>query len=179
MDGSEQFAGLDSTVRDFWRFAMSDLRMNNVRGYLAEFLVSRAIGASGPRVEWDAYDVLAPDGTKIEVKSSAYLQVWDQRRPSRIVFTGLVGRTWTPQGGETPEATFNADVYVFCVHTATSHDVYDALDVNQWSFYVLPRQTLEDIGYKSIGLPTLERLTDGPIPYAGLAEAIKMSARQT
>src|SRR3954454_23654688 len=68
IDGSEQFAGLDSTILDFWQFAMSDLRMNNVRGYLAEFLVSRAVGASGSRVEWDAYDVLAPDGTKIEVK---------------------------------------------------------------------------------------------------------------
>lgn len=44
------------------------LRMNNVRGDLAEFLVARAVGATGPRVEWDAYDVLAPDGTRIEVK---------------------------------------------------------------------------------------------------------------
>lgn len=113
MDGSEPFAGLDATVLDFWRFAMSDLRMNNLRGYLAEFLVAKAIGATGPRVEWDAYDVLSPDGTRIEVKSSAYMQVWDQRRPSAIRFTGLTGRTWDPRNGESPEATFNADVYVF------------------------------------------------------------------
>ncbi len=49
---------------------MSDLRTNNVRGYLAEFLVAKAVGAHGPRLEWDAYDVLAPDRTRIEVKSS-------------------------------------------------------------------------------------------------------------
>lgn len=103
--GDERLVGCEASVLDFWRFAMSDLRMNNVRGYLAEFLVAQAVGAVGPRMEWDAYDVLAPDGTRIEVKSSAYLQVWDQRRPSRIVFTGLRGRTWTPQEGEAAEAT--------------------------------------------------------------------------
>ena len=97
LSGSERFVGCDANVTDFWAFAMSDLRMNNVRGYLAEFLVAKAVGASGGRVEWDAYDVLSPEGIRIEVKSSAHLQVWDQRRLSRIVFTGLRGRTWTPQ----------------------------------------------------------------------------------
>ncbi len=37
---------------------------------MAEFLVAKAVGAHGPRLEWDAYDVLAPDRTRIEVKSS-------------------------------------------------------------------------------------------------------------
>ncbi len=177
VNGSEPFSGLDATVLDFWRFAMSDLRMNNVRGYLAEFLVARAVGSRSPRVEWDAYDVLAPDGTRIEVKSSAYMQVWDQRQPSRIVFSGLVGRTWTPQQGEAPTATFNADVYVFCVQTAQSHDEYDVLDSNQWSFYVVDRETLEALGYKSISLSSLQRLTAGPISYADLNSAIKAAAR--
>ncbi len=176
LNGSEGFVGVDATVQDFWRFAMSDLRMNNVRGYLAEFLVARAVGAGGTRVEWDAYDVRAPDGTRIEVKSSAYMQVWDQRAPSRIVFTGLKGRTWTPQDGESSEATFNADVYVFCVQTAPSHDVYDALDVNQWQFYVAPRQVLVELGYKSITLTTLQRCIKNPVSYAGLSSAIKEAA---
>ncbi|WP_277209202.1 hypothetical protein [Isoptericola croceus] len=79
LDGSEKFRGLDATVMDFWRFAMSDLRMNNVRGYLGEFLVARALGAAGNRVEWDAYDVLTPDGVRVEVKVRAHLQAWAQR----------------------------------------------------------------------------------------------------
>lgn len=84
-------------MEDFWRFALSDFRMNNTRGYLAEFLVAKAVGATSGRVEWDAFDVLAPSGARIEVRSSAYLQVWDQRRPSRIVFSGLTGRTRSPK----------------------------------------------------------------------------------
>jgi len=163
-------------VVDFWRFAMSDLRVNNVRGYLAEFLVARALGATGTRVEWDAYDVLAPDGTRVEVKSSAYLQVWNQRRPSRIVFSGLRGRTWTPEDGEALDASYNADVYVFAVQTAQVHDTYDPLDLDQWQFYVLPRTTVEHLGYNSISLPTLHTLT-AAITYAGLADAVADAAK--
>ncbi len=78
LSGKEAVAGTDATVVDFWRFALSNLRMNNARGYLAEFLVAKAVGSTGLRIEWDPYDVLAPDGTTIEVKTSAYLQAWDQ-----------------------------------------------------------------------------------------------------
>lgn len=139
--------------------------MNNVRGYLAEFLVARAVQAVGHRIEWDAFDVLTPDGVKVEVKASAYLQVWDQRAPSRIVFSGLRGKTWSPQQGEALEATYNADVYVFPVHTALRHDQYDALDVRQWEFYVLPRETIKRLGYKSLGLSTLRTITGEATPY--------------
>jgi hypothetical protein len=87
------FEAVDATVREFWAFAMSDLRMNNVRGYLAEFLVAKAVGATGSRVEWDAYDVLTPDGIRVEVKSAGHLQVWAQRRLSRISFGSMKGRS--------------------------------------------------------------------------------------
>ena len=48
----------DTTVLDFWRWALGDLRMNNARGYLVEYLVAQAVGDASPtRVEWGAYDV--------------------------------------------------------------------------------------------------------------------------
>lgn len=49
---------------------MSDLRTNNTRGYLAEYLVAKAVGATTCRVEWDTYDVLTPEGPRVEVKSA-------------------------------------------------------------------------------------------------------------
>ena len=176
LSGSERFKGADASVSDFWSFAMSDLRMNNVRGYLAEFLVARAVGASSNRIEWDAYDVLSRTNVKIEVKSFAYLQVWDQRKLSAPVFTGLKGRTWTPQIGESIAPTYNADVYVFCVQTAQTHAEYDPLDVAQWQFFVTSQSKLSDLGYKSISLKTLLTIANGPLPYAGLADAIEAAA---
>src|SRR3954447_8661789 len=99
LQGDEPFAGLDATVLEFWKFAMGDLRTNNVRGYLAEFLVARAVGATGRRVEWDPWDVTAPDGTRIEVKSSAYLQSWAQARLSTPIFKVSAAYGWDEVSG--------------------------------------------------------------------------------
>lgn len=101
---------------------MNDLRVNNVRGYLAEFLVARALGLNEARkVEWDECD-LRLDGIKVEVKSSAYLQTWEQPRLSRISFSGLCGTRYHPRHQFDPAGKqLNAHVYVFCVQTAKLH----------------------------------------------------------
>lgn len=178
LTGPEPFIGLDTTVVDFWRFALSDLRMNNARGYLAEYLVAKAVGAAHPRVEWDAYDVLAPDGTKIEVKSSAYLQVWEQRRLSRITFSGLRGSIPVGLRAGTPSERYKADVYVFCLQTAQTHEAYNPLDVRQWEFYVLSRAVVATTERKSLGLATVQRLSNGSVAFPGLATAIGEATRQ-
>ena len=173
---TDAFLGLDgATVADFWRFALGDLRMNNARGYLAEFIVTRTLGVAAQRVEWAEYDVLFED-IKIEVKSSAYLQSWEQPRLSRITFTGLKGTRYTPRGGyDQAGKQFNADVYVFGVQTATDHASYNVLDLTQWSFYVLPRTVLESRGHESISLPALVELTSA-IHLDGLRDAVLAAA---
>ncbi len=169
--GDERFTGLDASVLDFWRFALSDLRTNNTRGHLAEFLVARALGVTAERVEWDDYDVLWQD-VKIEVKSSAYLQAWPQRAPSQIRFTNLQSRAWGDiTAGLSSEKTYKADIYVFCVHTIQQHDAYDPLDVNAWAFYILPRAVLGELSVQSLGLATVARLTTA-VHYPQLADAI-------
>lgn len=174
--GDEPVQGTDATVLDFWQFALSDFKMNNVRGYLAEFLVARAIGAAGPRVEWDAYDVVAPDGTTIEVKASAYLQSWEQRTTSRITFSGLKKRVWDTATGMSEEPTYNAEIYVFAVQTALTHEEYDLLSVSQWQFYVMSRPALQEIGYASIGLSTLRRHAGPAVTYSELADTIQSAS---
>lgn len=175
LQGNERFVGIEATVLDFWRFAMSDLRMNNTRGYLAEFLVARSLGVDAQRVEWDDYDVLWGD-VKIEVKSSAYLQAWAQRAPSKIRFTGLRGRAWgDATAGLSAERTYKADVYVLSVHTIRDHAFYNPLDAAAWTFYVLTRGALETLNAQSLGLATVARITN-PVDYEGLAAAIAAAA---
>lgn len=101
----------------FWRWAYSDFLSNALRGVLAEFIVAQALGGdSRPRTEWDAYDLITKDGLKIEVKSSAYLQSWQQHRPSTIRFDIGLKRGWDAATNVyASEAGRAADVYVFCV----------------------------------------------------------------
>lgn len=131
LTGDEPLVGLVGvTVRDFWSWGMSDLRTNTLRGVLAEFIVSRAVGSlSVRRVEWDAFDVLTPEGVRVEVKAAAYLQGWSQPRLTDIRFSGLSARLLDEAANTyAGDRDYNADVYCFCVQTATSHDTLDVLD---------------------------------------------------
>jgi hypothetical protein len=176
--GDAVFTGIPgkASVQDFWKFALGDLRMNNARGYLAEFLVGTALCLQNlERVEWDSYDLLF-DGITIEVKSSAHLQSWEQKRISALSFSGLQGtrlHARAPGDGLDPLGRrYNAMVYVFCAHTAKTHAEYDQLDASQWEFHVVPRSVLAATGQQSIGIARLEKLSHGPTPWAELASKI-------
>ena len=181
LTGDEKFAGLGgTTVRDFWRFALGDLRMNNARGYLAEFLVGQALGVENlTRTEWDLFDLVLGDIT-IEVKSSARLQSWEQRKVSDLKFTGLQGTRYHPRapGNQLDPLgkRLNAMVYVFCAHTITEHDKYDQLDLSQWEFYVLPRDIIAATGSNSLTIGRVRELTHGPTAWSQLRTAIETAA---
>ena len=174
LSGDAPIAGAGVTLRDFWAWSLSDLRTNTVRSLLAEYLVARAVGAHvRPRVEWDAYDVRRSDGLRLEVKAGAYLQAWEQSKLSTVTFTGLRGRTWTPEDGYSAAASYNADGYVFAVLTAQEHARYDALDLGQWAFWVLPVSRLAETGQRSIRLSVVERMAGPPVGHAELADRIR------
>ena len=78
MTGKEPFFSngneLSFNVLSYWRWSSSDLLTNRQRGIVAEYIVASALNlTSSTRQEWDAYDLITENGTKIEVKSSAYV----------------------------------------------------------------------------------------------------------
>ena len=81
------FLGMNHSLLDFWSWAHSDMISNAERGRFAEYIVSCALQSSSQyRIEWDSVDVVASNGIKVEVKSSAYLQAWSQEKFSSIQF---------------------------------------------------------------------------------------------
>lgn len=91
-NGDETFSlsgnPLEFRLSAFWQWSASDLVSNATRGVLAEFLVASALGlAGGVRAEWDAFDILLADGTRVEVKSAAYLQSWAHAKLSNVTFS--------------------------------------------------------------------------------------------
>ena len=165
------------TVRHVWAWALGDLRLNANRRALAQFLVTNAVGDARLRDDgWRDFDVLTPEGIKVEVKSSGYLQSWRQARPSKIVFSGLMGRSWTEEAGRGATPEVRADVFVFAGHTCQDPNAYDPLDLGAWAFYVLPATIFRQIGQKSVGLPRVRSLGGIPLAWSELRSAVLLAA---
>lgn len=139
----DSFDGIRATVGDFWRWGFNDLRLNIIRGSLAEFLVARALGVDErPKVEWENFDLETPGGIRVEVKASGYWQSWAQRGPSRIIFSGLMRRALLEDASYTETPQIRADVFVFCLQACRDPGQYDPLKVDQWQFWVMPADVL-------------------------------------
>lgn len=148
--GSECFhsggSGAGFDLLEFWQWSMSGLVDNTTRGVLAEFIVARAVGAPtvGTRDPWATFDLETPEGVKIEVKSSSYLQSWAQDRLSDINFDIAPSYAWDPEIGDYEgEPKRHADVYVFALLAHKDQSTIDPMDLEQWEFYVLPTAVLD------------------------------------
>lgn len=168
---------LNFSLSDFWRWSVSDILSNATRGRFAEFIVATAtnIDITIVRDEWNEYDLVTPDKIKLEIKSSAYLQSWKQKKFSAISFSTKAHRfdNITDKHNETPKR--HADVYVFCLLHHENKQTVNPLDLNQWSFYVLATKELN--GYTrsqhSITLKSLQKLTE-PVIYTQLNREIQI-----
>jgi len=169
---------LGFSVLDFWKWSTSDILSNTIRGVFAEFIVATALDLDLTvlRDEWSAYDLRTPDpdGIRIEVKCSAYIQTWYQRVISKISFSTKPALYWdsfTAEFGTTKQR--NADVYVFCLLHHSNQATIDPLNMDQWEFYVLATEELNNYerSQHSITLKSLQRLTQA-IPYDKLKESV-------
>jgi hypothetical protein len=185
--GGEQFHVNDDdlgfSVKDFWIWSASDLTNNVTRGHLAEFIVAKAIGAAeGVRNVWATYDLTTPNGTKVEVKSAAYLQSWPQDDYSTIQFSIRKTKAldWE-KGGYRGIPKRHTDVYVFALlaykkeNAIKDKESVNPLELTQWEFYVVPTPALNKYPRSevSITLNSLKTLSGGWVDYSHLADKIK------
>lgn len=177
LDSEEEIPGLGGlTVGDFWAWGFSDILNNALRGTFAEFLVGAALGVveDGGQSGWDDFD-LSYGGSKIEVKSSAYLQSWYQEKPSVISFdVGERGSWEATTNTWTSERRRSADCYVFCLYAERDRDRANVLDTAAWWFYVVPtsqvNEKLKNQG--KAGLSMIESMTTEGVRYDRLKEAV-------
>jgi len=161
---------LDISLLDFWRWSVSDLVSNATRGRLAEFIVATALNVPFDQVrdEWGAYDLLTPEGIKVEVKSAAYIQSWYQSKPSPITFRIPKTRAWDAKNNVyDTESRRQAQVYVFALLAHMDQATIDPLNMSQWQFFVLPTATLDSRtrSQNSITLHSLQVLAGSMVFY--------------
>lgn len=171
---SNQGKVLDTKLIDFWRWSFSDLAMNKIRGAFAEFIVHTALGlpSNQVRVDWDDYDLEMENGLRIEVKSSSYIQSWEQKKESDIKFD--IKPTKGYEGSKRSDTSKRqADVYVFCLLKHKDQNTLNPLKMEQWEFYVVPTKTLNEKfpTQKKLSLKPLRTIAT-PIGYVALKEHI-------
>jgi len=179
---STRGSNLNFTLLDFWRWNSSDLLSNSTRGRFAEFIVASAtnVDIDQPRDEWGAYDLITHEGIKIEVKSAAYVQSWEQKSLSKISFGIKAAHSWDDETNKRLEiAARSANVYVFCLLHHDKKQTCDPLNLDHWEFYVLATEDLNrrTRSQQSITLNSLKAMTV-PVPYDFLgAEVERMNEK--
>jgi len=181
--GEEEFkengVPIGANLREYWRWSASDLLGNTERGRLAEYIVATAVGvADGVRSGWEPYDVETKSRIRVEVKASAYVQTWGQKTLSKIIFGIRPTRAWDPeQNVFAPDSRRQAHVYVFALLTERDKEIVNPLNLEQWEFYVLRAQILDERArlQKTISLSSLLKLDALKVSYGELRDAIERS----
>lgn len=177
LTGDELFSNdgmvLDYDVSNFWQWYASNTLHSALRGAIAEFIVAKALNLPCiVRQSWDAYD-LEYNGTKIEVKSSAYLQDDNDDRFSRISFSIAKHSHWN-EDEKWNNKVRHSDVYVFCLFAEKNRENANPLQIEQWQFFVLPTSVLdEQCGDKqTLSLSALLALSPIQCTYSDLQSTI-------
>lgn len=161
LNGTEPISQASTTVQDFWAWAYSDILSNCNRSVFAEYLVAVALGLTDqPRIEWDAVD-LRYCGKKLEVKSAAYIQSWQQTKLSSIKFDISKKNGWDSNSNLIAQkATRSADCYVFCIYQEQNKQDSNVLDLDKWLFTVVKTEKINEVfgDQKSTSLSRLEQL---------------------
>jgi hypothetical protein len=182
-DQDEPILNCDKTKKlvDFWQWAYSDLVGNTERGILAEYIVALACDIeNATRISWNAFD-LEVNNIKIEVKSSGYLQTWQQNKISSPKFGIAKTKAWDYINNIYSEISERqADIYVFALLSHRDKLSLNPLDTNQRDFYVLDRNTIDLKGkdQKQVTLNTLSEWGANKCSYQDLKRNIQEKFNQ-
>ncbi|WP_147272017.1 hypothetical protein [Marinilabilia salmonicolor] len=152
--------------------------MDNINSAaIGEYIVTKAMGIfRSPESSWESFDILSPEGIKIEVKTAGLVQIWQQKKPSVPSYDIKQKSGWS---GETSEydgiITRQADVYVFCLHHEKDPATCNPLSSDAWSFYVVATNDIDQkLGtQKSVGISTIENILGcRPVSYDELSGKI-------
>ncbi len=141
-----------------------------MRGLWCECMIAQAIGANCKIVSsgWWPWDLQLghnhaefPDRIRIQVKSSARLQLWNQKtdRRSDCIFNLTYRRVPSyfqrdSEGVACEPVGFMCDLYALCFHGEKDVEIANQTDPSQWVVYLVPTN------------PELGAITDAEIAYA-------------
>jgi hypothetical protein len=132
----------------------TQLMDNAIRGYWCEAMVAESLGSGCEIVGggWNAWDIQIgedlgafPDRIRIQVKSSARLQIWNKANGKQSDCTFNLTYRKKPDYHDEYHSTANCedfgflcDLYILCLHDERDIKKADQRDPSQWKFYLVP-----------------------------------------
>ena len=104
------------------------------------------------------------------MKSAAYVQRWEQKRPSTIRFDIAEHQRWNAETGLYEGGTCrHADCYIFCLLAERNRNRVDPLDCAQWRFYVIATPKINELygNQKTVALSRISSVCSS-VPFEGL-----------
>ena len=111
---------------------------------------------------------------RIEVKTSAYVQSWDQKGDTSLRFSIRPTKAWSDESGRANERLRHCDMYIFCVLAEKCRDAVDPLVLDQWEFYPVLTKDIDRMlqNQQTAALGTLVRLCPEPFDFCSLRDAV-------
>lgn len=164
------------SLNEFQNWAFGDSLDNTLRAIIGEFIVLKAVEAEAVhRLNWDGYDVLMRDGTKVEVKVSGYVQSWEQNHSSTLSFDIRKKDPWIAKENRYLGCQCRfADIWVFAIHHEKDRERANPFDTDQWGFLVTSARWLDAVfgDQKSARASVLRQKGLRPVGFGELAAAI-------
>lgn len=165
LTGNEEFV-LDGKpvgmhYSDFWRFRYSNIY--DFQGEIAEFVVAKALGKENAdnTAYWTLFDINYRD-RRIEVKETSYYHSWNEegKISSRRGFEISKANSSYEDENEENKYERQNDIYVFCLNTGNTREESYPLNLNNWEFYVVPTEVIDDNcgNNKSISIGRIKKL---------------------
>ena len=171
---------INKSFLDFAMWYVSDILNSGNRGAMMEYVVACALDIEFDEARTDnqSWDLKYRE-TYIEIKSSAYLQAWNQTSPANISFSIRPTKEkneWDKIENESEEHQLkrHSALYVFCLYKYRDKQTANPMILDHWEFYIVPTKTLdENFGnQKSITLKKLQSLNPIKCEYDGIKDAV-------
>lgn len=166
------------TLYDYWEWGLGDFASTGARTALAEFLVSRLLGALANAGPGAGFDFVTKSGLKIKLETAAAYHSWPPERRAAALYgiaptlvydssARQLGRAWTRP----------AEIHVFALLLLGDKGLINPTDTNHWVFHVVSTRAIDSLeqGAPVISHGTLEgRVRSspagwrGPVPYRNL-----------
>jgi len=146
-----------ASLAEFWMAAAAELHDDYSKSIFAHWLVGTLLGLpmrSVLRAIQAGGEFALPGKAVIEVRAASVLGSWNLAGaagqaesarpvtdPTRIVFRGLKGAA----GVAASLARLASGLVVFCFQSERDPAKWDAWDLSQWEFYVVPRTLLSHV----------------------------------